>query len=168
MSGTPIVTPTSSSAIPAAVTADVKYPQLPPGQESHLTNLLATQFNEAQLIWNRYNAMLTANTVLAAVLAVFLSQTPGAREWSEVVVAALFGFLLCVLWFALTFCGWKFSSQLVERVREVAGEHRNPLKEFKVVFPARDPIHLIAHVVIGVFASAYVSIIVYGMSQMSK
>jgi hypothetical protein len=140
-----------------------------------LSNLLSVATNEAQLIWNRFNVMVTANTVLSAVLAAFLAQDPNRQGWLAIAWGAVFGFLLCVLWFLLTWFGWEFSAKVVSTIADVAGNGLNPFRNYGELFDKRltgslkfrtvfgsDPIRVFAHLLIGLFMAAYIVIAVLG------
>ena len=60
--------------------------------------------SERQAIWQRYNVMVLANSLIV----VFLTQ--GDREKNEIILAAIFGLLLCFVWWKISSEGWKVFS----------------------------------------------------------
>ena len=65
--------------------------------------------NEGGLIWNRYNVLLAANTVLVAVVGAIVATrgTPGVGMYWALVIFGVFGLVLCWNWWGLTDRGWK-------------------------------------------------------------
>lgn len=79
-----------------------------------LTNLFACHVQklnvEKQLIWQRYTAMLLANSVLVGLLGVNLdSLGPGSSNLREGI--CVLGIVLCVLWLVVTFNGWEIAGR---------------------------------------------------------
>jgi hypothetical protein len=59
---------------------------------------------EAQVVWQRYNAILIANSViLYAVNSAVMEPHPKTKAWLDAI-----GLLLCVCWGMLTWEGWRF------------------------------------------------------------
>jgi len=71
--------------------------------------------NEALLIWNRYNTMLAANSLIAALLGVILAK--GALtivEATLILCGSLFGLYLSWQWRGLTKRGWELEHYWVK------------------------------------------------------
>lgn len=75
-----------------------------------LFSVHAGQINsERQAIWQRYNVMLAANSIVFAFLAL------GTRSKWELFVGGTFGILLCAAWWILTESGWRLLGMRIER-----------------------------------------------------
>ena len=79
---------------------------------------LSLMMNEAQLVWSRYNAMLTANSLIAVVLAAVLTkQDMSTCDLAILIAATVFGFILSLSWKRLTNHGWNLSHRWAEQAR---------------------------------------------------
>jgi hypothetical protein len=111
---------------------------------------------ERQLIWERFSAMLIANTI---ILNVVDNTYSNPTQWLFTGTACVFGILLCIVWFRITRNGWNHT----DTVREVAGGFRwegyqNP---FSRIPPQRDTIRRAAYFIIVFFIIIYVLILIY-------
>lgn len=70
-----------------------------------LTNLIGLHVNqvnsERQAIWQRYTAMLVANSIL------FIFSRNGNRDAIDVFFGILVGIVLCIFWIWITLIGWE-------------------------------------------------------------
>lgn len=65
---------------------------------------------EAELVWSRYNAMLTANSLIGIVLgALFTKEGLTRTDRKMILLSSLFGVVLSILWYRLTKHGWDLS-----------------------------------------------------------
>src|SRR5205085_12141330 len=71
--------------------------------------------NEAQLIWNRYNVMLAANSFIAVLLgAVIALRPPTATDAIIVLSGSIVGLCLSWQWKGLTTRGWELEHYWVK------------------------------------------------------
>jgi hypothetical protein len=130
-------------------------------------NLTSMIIADGQLVWMRYNAMLTANSIVAAVLGV------GARnnDWM-LLLASIFGVLLSWQWRGLTRRGWEVQKSYISEATsfhwpayrnafEAYGDWRTGRSHKKT-----DRIELHAQCVIKLFIGAYVLFAFYAVSRM--
>lgn len=88
--------------------------------------ILSLITTEKQLIWNRYNAMLVANSFIAVpVGAVFAKSELKQIDHIILLLAIAVGFALSLLWMALTRSGWRWHDTLMAEARSY---HWSPLK----------------------------------------
>jgi hypothetical protein len=64
---------------------------------------------ERQLIWDRFSAMLVANTIILNALT---NTYNDSTEWLFTLIACVFGILLCIAWLMMTYEGWKYTDRL--------------------------------------------------------
>ena len=99
-------------------------PTAPPDARNHsdisLTNLFVATVQisniEKQLIWHRYSAFLLANALVVSLL------TSRAPQVPILIVACLFGLILCGLWWWVTTIGWTFLHELIRHGRRFTWE----------------------------------------------
>ena len=104
--GEPRITPLLFEVRPTAPQVTEQYADI---ALTGLFNVHAGQINsERQAIWQRYNIMFGANSILFAFLAL------GSRSKSELFVGALFGVMLCTAWWAITVSGWRLIRVRIE------------------------------------------------------
>ena len=78
-----------------------------------LFNAHANQISsERNAIWQRYTAMLIGNSIVLA----FMGGATSSRY--RVIVGALFGIILCALWYGMTVSGWRVFRMRVDRALE--------------------------------------------------
>lgn len=73
--------------------------------ETHLafySSYIAVANSERETIWQRYSAMLIANSLVFAV------RDTSTLKFDETIAATLFGLALCLAWWKLTTWGWEF------------------------------------------------------------
>lgn len=76
---------------------------------SELSSIIA---NDSQLIWSRYNAMLTAHGFVGVFLALSLTE-PDLPRILIGVAATFFGLFLARCWWRLTVDGWEICHEWV-------------------------------------------------------
>lgn len=82
-------------------------------------SLMALITGDATLIWNRFNAMLTANAIIAAVLgAVTASNGLDKRIAWLLLLSSIFGLALCRIWWTLTHRGWALQHKWVSAAQK--------------------------------------------------
>jgi hypothetical protein len=59
--------------------------------------------SERQVLWQRYNILLAANSV---ILGFIVNRVANPLHQFELAVSCIFGFLLCIAWGVLTWCAW--------------------------------------------------------------
>ena len=129
-----------------------------------LTNLFGVYVQllstERQLIWDRFSAMLVANTIILNII-IFIYNKPTERLFT--LIACVFGMLLCFAWLTMTHQGWNYT----DIVRDVAGKFRwegypNPLDRALLpeAYHRRDIICRAAYSVIVLFIITYVLILI--------
>ena len=102
----PQITPILFEVLPTAPQATEQYAGI---ALTGLFTVHAGQINsERQTIWQRYNVMLGANSIVLAFLA-FTGRTKG-----ELLIGSLFGMALSVIWWVMTESGWRL---LAMRIR---------------------------------------------------
>jgi hypothetical protein len=139
------------------------------------SNLTTMIIAEGQLVWMRYNAMLTANAIVAAVLGAVALKTEITRkdEWL-LLLASIFGVALSSQWRKLTTRGWEVQKSYISEARnyhwpdhknafEVYGEWRERTRRSQ---KKTDGIEIHAQRVIKLFILAYVLIALYAGSRM--
>jgi hypothetical protein len=140
-----------------------------------VSNLTSMVIAEGQLVCMRYNAMLTANTIVAALLGAVALKAEVTRkdEWL-LLLASAFGVVLSVLWRGLTRRGWEVQKSYIHQARNYH------LPAYKNAFEAygdwreqtgrsekkTDRIEIYAQRVIKLFTVAYVLIALYAGSRM--
>jgi hypothetical protein len=91
-------------------------------KESTLTELFSTTVNislvEKQLIWQRYSAMLLANSIVLGFITNALTGDETRRFFLLLIGACAFGIILCVLWGVLNHAGWSFEYSLDRHARK--------------------------------------------------
>lgn len=107
---------------------------------------------EAQLVWNRYNCMLVANSIFLG----FIGQSAIGRNTSSLGICACgIGLIIALAWLFLTSYAWSLSSYVFYK-------SKTPQKDAYVNWKKRmwgnrrkDPMWFFAHLVILVFCLAY-------------
>jgi hypothetical protein len=64
---------------------------------------------ERQLIWDRFSAMLVANTIILNALTDIYNDS---TERLFTLIACVFGMLLCIAWLMMTYEGWEYTDKL--------------------------------------------------------
>lgn len=132
---------------------------------ANLTFLL----NESQLIWSRYNSMLTANSIYMAIMAAIIAKSQNSTsDYTILVAAGTLGFVLTTLWFWSTWAGWSLSRHWGNAVNTLHFPHEpNPMAAFdlwkqKQLFRI-DSLRVSAKLVIVVFMIANASIALWAL-----
>src|SRR5947209_3488250 len=88
--------------------------------------------SEAQLVWNRYNAMLTANSLIALILGAMFTRSDRSRaDLVMILLASLFGVALSTIWYTLTKHGWALSHKWADEARQYTWPgQRNPIEVY--------------------------------------
>ena len=88
--------------------------------------------NEAQLVWGRYNAMLTANSLVALILGAILTKSDRRPvDLATIVLSSLFGIVLSTFWYKLTKNGWELSHRWADEARGYSWPgQRNPIEVY--------------------------------------
>jgi hypothetical protein len=117
---------------------------------------------ENQLTWDRFNVMLVANSVVLAGAGVAGDEDNLFRP--AVVSLPIIGILLCIMWVLMMDRGfryhdhWRDSAELIE-------DDLNIDEEKKTIKNARLPgilrAHKFAYLVVGLFATVYLSMLIY-------
>lgn len=144
-----------------------KVPPTAPGRKARytdisLTNLFMASVNminvEKQLIWNRYTAFLVGNTIVFNLLSKDIS------DRFIKVGACIFGVILCLMWYLITYIGWLNLTSRINRTRAfIWNKYINPL-EFGTTpgissGKRSDIIRNIAFCVIVLFAFVYLAVL---------
>jgi hypothetical protein len=133
-------------------------------------NLTSMIIADGQLVWMRYNAMLTANSIVAAVLGVGIRNNHSAL----LLLATIFGLLLSWQWRGLTRRGWEVQRSYIEEARNFHWPtYRNALEAYgdwraqsRGSRKKTDQIEIRALCVIRLFMGAYVLVAAYAGSIM--
>jgi len=120
---------------------------------------------EANAVWARYNAMLVANSVAMAVIAVTLTST-ASHELT--LAASIAGIVLCAAWGLLNERGFRYHDLSIAMARSLK-EHlglpdQSPPQEDRLCGPrARD----LTYLPISVFILLYIVALVLAVVQLS-
>jgi hypothetical protein len=139
--------------------------------------LLSLITGDAELIWIRYNALLTANAIVAVVMgamvgAVATRGTIGSGAGLVLIGTAAFGLALCYQWWRLTHRGWQLQHAWVREAKAFDWEGLTdpfaPYDEWcastRCGAGEYDWIARYAKRVIFLFALAYVGLLIYGLT----
>jgi hypothetical protein len=116
---------------------------------------VATINSERSAIWQRYNSMLLANSIVFGFLA-----RQSTLQATDLVFATVFGLALCAAWLTLTLSGWSLFNLWYEAGRKFSwptlDHNANPL-EVGARWLGRhgDPIFHVAWIVVILFMAGY-------------
>ncbi len=111
----------------------------------------APQSEEANLIWNRYNAMIVANSISMAVLTGALSNDISNRGGFLI---SFMGVIIVSLWWLITSFGWHLLHTHLGLNGSDSKTYHKWRKQFSIV-KKQDPIWWCAHLLIAVFYLAH-------------
>lgn len=126
--------------------------------DSAIANLFNAHVNslnvEKQLIWQRYHAMLVANSIAFAFVANNLQQP------EAVLAICVFGLILCILWARFVRFGWELMWNRIQYIAEFkwpgyTNPHDLPYHKVTRADPSKDRIRSAASQVIVLFGVAY-------------
>jgi hypothetical protein len=109
---------------------------------------------EKQAIWTRHATMLVGNSIIVAA-ARSPPIDPHTAQFLNII-----GLLLCIAWAVMTWVGWDWFHKSLRAGASVQIEPlSNPFTEFQLANPTRcrDPIFIVAMLVVGLFALLYLN-----------
>lgn len=99
------------------------------------TSVLSIKNSEGEIQWNRYNAILVANTIFVSLFS-FAANSDGSAPILKIVVwvIPIFGIVLCFLWYIVTKRGFLWSTFWIKKANEIESQIKgkiNPIQEGK-------------------------------------
>ncbi|MFV1950857.1 MAG: hypothetical protein ACC630_02695 [Nitrospinota bacterium] len=120
---------------------------------------------EAQLVWNRYNAMVVTNAVLIG----FLAQLVISENETKMIgiLGCVFGLIIALIWWRITGVGWSLAHAYLNAIPNdnnsdptLEKVYENWTRKF-LFHHYQDPIWWSAHGVIAMFYVAYLCLFIY-------
>ncbi len=122
LSGSPVNSPTAlNNTNPEAISLDT-ISQLDDEETKRClyTSAITLMTTEAQLIWNRYNTMLGANSFIAVFIGAIVAKGNwGLSDAIIILLASIGGIYLSIQWKGLTVHGWEISQSWVEYAHKI-------------------------------------------------
>ena len=125
---------------------------------------------EAQLVWNRFNAMMVAHSIILGALGTKIGD---ATNQIYVLIGSCIGILLTYLWWALTSLGWSLQQAWIKSTNSSTSDPNTALQVYDSWKKQRlhhmwrhDTIWWCAHAVIWVFLFIYLAIACFSATRM--
>lgn len=124
-------------------------------------NAITLKDSESQIQWNRYNAILVINTILLGLIGLnYSSNTDLCYIFGDFLqYMPLVGILICILWFIVTWKGFKWSQFWIEEANKLEKDlvgGINPIQEGAIRRSKYLKTEYAAYIIIVIFLLIYV------------